>query len=178
MRGQRCIFGSLSLRPGGSRLDVLRGLIADVTNAAKTSKPVASDGQMLSIIRKRVKNSEAAVQEFQNANRDDLKDREVAQIAVLESYIGENGSMGEEDITRVIQDVIGTLRTEEKNVNQGSVMKALVGPGGSLESQAVDNQVVAKLVKGESCLLFSSDFGDCDGGIKESRHKSISKGKL
>ena len=146
--------GGNHLRPSGSRLDVLRGLIADVTNAAKTSKPVASDGQMLNIIRKRIKNSEAAVEEFQNANRDDLKVREVAQIAVLESYIGESASLGEDEITRVIQDVIGRLRTEETVVNQGSVMKSLVGAGGTLEDQAVDRQVVARLVKGESRLLF------------------------
>ena len=111
---------------------------------------------MLNIIRKRIKNSEAAVEEFQNAKRDDLKGREVAQIAVLESYIGENDSMGEDDITRVIQDVIGKLRTEEKTVNQGSVMKSLVGPGGSLENQAVDRQVVANLVKGESYVSCSA----------------------
>ena len=103
---------------------------------------------MLSILRKRVKNSEAAVEEFNIAKRDDLKGREVAQIAVLEAYIGESDSIGEDDITRVIQDVIGRLRTEEKTVNQGTVMKSIVGPGGALEDQAVDRQVVAKLVKG------------------------------
>ena len=107
---------------------------------------------MLNIVRKRVKNSEAAVEEFQNAKRDDLKDRELSQIAVLEAYIGESNSMGEDDITRVIQDVIGRLRSEEKTVNQGTVMKSLVGPGGTLENQAVDRQVVAKLVNGEFCL--------------------------
>lgn len=110
---------------------------------------------MLSIVRKRVKNSEAAVEEFQNAKRDDLKDRELGQIAVLEAYIGESDSMGEDDITRVIQDVIGRLRSEEKTVTQGTVMKSIVGPGGTLENQAVDRQVVAKLVKGE-LYLFSA----------------------
>lgn len=131
-----------------SRLDVLRGLISDITNAAKTSTPVTTDAQMLKILRKRVKSSEAAVEEFQSAKRDDLKEREVAQIAVLEAYIGDNDSMGEEDIIRAIQDVIGRLRSEEKTVNQGSVMKSMVGPGGTLENQTVDKQVVAKLVKG------------------------------
>ena len=110
---------------------------------------------MLNIVRKRVKNSEAAVEEFQNAKRDDLKDRELGQIAVLEAYIGESDSMGEDDITRVIQDVIGRLRSEEKTVTQGTVMKSIVGPGGTLENQAVDRQVVAKLVKGE-LYLFSA----------------------
>lgn len=104
---------------------------------------------MLQIIRKRVKSSEAAVEEFQNAKRDDLKDREIAQIAVLEAYISDSDTMGEDDITRAIQDVIGKMRSEEKTVNQGSVMKSIVGPGGTLEDQMVDKQVVAKLVKGE-----------------------------
>ncbi len=137
------------LRLEGNRLDVLRGLISDVTNAAKTSKPVTTDTQMLSIIRKRVKSSEAAVEEFQSAKRDDLKEREVAQIAVLEAYIGDSDSMGEDDITKAIQDVIGRMRLEEKTVNQGSVMKSMVGPGGILEHQTVEKQAVARLVKGE-----------------------------
>lgn len=141
------------LRPQGNRLDVLRGLISDVTNAAKTSKPVTTDVQMLQIVRKRVKSSEAAVEEFQNAKREDLKDREVAQIAVLEAYISESGSMGEDEIAKAIQDVIGRMRSEEKTVNQGSVMKSMVGPGGTLAESTVDKQVVAKLVKGESYLL-------------------------
>ena len=137
------------LRPEGNRLDVLRGLISDVTNAAKASKAVTTDAQMLKIIRKRVKSSEAAVEEFQSAKRDDLKDREVAQIAVLEAYIGDSDSMGEDDIAKAIQDVIGRMRSEEKTVNQGSVMKSMLGPGGTLEDRTVDKQVVARLVKGE-----------------------------
>ena len=104
---------------------------------------------MLKIIQRRVKSSEAAVEEFQSAKRDDLKDREVAQIAVLEAYIDSN-VMGENDITRAIQDIIGRMRSEEKIVNQGNVMKSLVGPGGTLENQPVDRQIVFRLVKGES----------------------------
>ena len=104
---------------------------------------------MLKIIQRRVKSSEAAVEEFQSAKRDDLKDREAAQIAVLEAYIDSN-VMGENDITRAIQDAIGRMRSEEKIVNQGSVMRSLVGPGGTLENRPVDRQIVSRLVKGES----------------------------
>lgn len=111
---------------------------------------------MLQIIRKRVKRSEAAVEEFQTAKRDDLKDREVAQIAVLESYISDSDSMGDDEIKRAIQDVIYKMRSEEKIINQGSVMKSIVGPGGIFEDHMVDKLVVAKLVKG--ALLSSSLF--------------------
>ena len=116
--------------------------------------------------------------EFQSANREDLKGREVAQIAVLESYLGESDSPGEDEITRVIQDVIGRLRTEEKTVNQGSVMKSLVGPGGTLEDQAVDRQIVAKLVKGESSLLFCPEIRDCGGGTKDHDAIQSQRGKF
>ncbi|MCJ1452140.1 hypothetical protein MMC28_002482 [Mycoblastus sanguinarius] len=130
------------------RLDVLRGLISEVTNAAKTSKPVTTDSQMLNIIRKHVKSSEAAAGEFSNAKRDELKDREVAQIAVLQEYMKDSDIMGEEDVTKAIQDVIGNMRTDGKQVTGGSVMKALVGPGGSLDGQLVDKKDVARLVQG------------------------------
>ena len=130
------------------RLDVLRGLIAEVTNAAKTSKPVTTDSQMLSIIRKRVKSSESAATDFQAAKRDDLKAREVAQIAVLDEYIQDSNYMREEEVTTAIQEIVDRLKMENKEVNRGSVMKALVGPGGSLEGQTVDKSDVARLVGG------------------------------
>ncbi len=130
------------------RLDVLRGLIAEVTNAAKTSKPVTTDSQMLSIIRKRVKSSESAATDFQAAKRDDLKAREVAQIAVLDEYIQDSNYMREEEVTTAIQEIVDRMKMENKEVNRGSVMKALVGPGGSLEGQTVDKSDVARLVGG------------------------------
>lgn len=127
---------------------MLRGIISEVTNAAKTSEPVNTDSQMINIIRRRMKSSEAAAEEFQNEKRDDLKAREVAQIAVLEDYVVASNSMGEGDITIAIQDVVGKMRTEEKEVNRGSVMKALIGPGGTLENQMVDKSEVSRLVAG------------------------------
>jgi len=130
------------------RLDVLRGLIAEVTNAAKTSKPVTTDSQMLSIIRKRVKSSESAATDFQAAKRDDLKAREVTQIAVLDEYIQDSNYMREEEVTTAIQEIVDRMKMENKEVNRGSVMKALVGPGGSLEGQTVDKSDVARLVGG------------------------------
>ena len=139
--------------PDDNRLDVLRGLISDVTNADKSSNPVTTNVQILNIIRKRVKNSEAAVDEFQSAKREDLKDREVAQIAILEAYIGESNLMGEDEITKAIQDIIGRMKSEDKTVNQGSVMKSMVGPGGILEDQSVDKQAVARLVRSKSTFL-------------------------
>ncbi len=131
-----------------SRLDVLRGLIAETTNAAKTSTPVTTDSHMLSIIRKKIKSSQGAITEFETAGRSDLKDKESAQIIVLEDYVQSSNVMSEMDMTQAIQDSIGKMRTNGLKTDKGSVMKALVGPGGALDGHLYDKKDVARLVDG------------------------------
>ena len=121
--------------------------MSDVTNAAKSSQPVATDSQMLNIIRKRVKSSVAAAEEFSNAKREDLKSREIAQISVLQEYMPTK-NLKEEDLKTTIQNVIGVMRMEGRQISQGSVMKTLLAVGGPLDGQLIDNRDVAKIVKG------------------------------
>ena len=128
------------------RLDVLRGIITDVTYAAKTSKPVTTDSQMISIIRKRVKSSEAAADEFKNAKRDDLEAREIAQINVLQEYVPHN-TVEERDLKPIICDVIESMRTGSKHISQGNVLKVLFSENGALDGQLVDKGNVTKLVR-------------------------------
>lgn len=129
-------------------LNVLRALLAEITNASKTSSPIKTDLQLLSLLRKRAAASRTAVQEFSAANRVDLKDKEEAQVAVLEEYAGEVDTVGEEEITRVVGELIGRMRTDKKKVDLGSVLKALVGPGGGFDGKPVEKAEVAKIVKG------------------------------
>ena len=121
--------------------------MSDVTNAAKSSQPVATDSQMLNIIRKRVKSSVTAAEEFSNAKREDLRSREIAQITVLQEYMPSE-TLKEEDLKTTIQSVIGVMRTESKQISLGSVMKTLVAVGGPLDGQLVDKKDVAKIVQG------------------------------
>lgn len=121
--------------------------MSDVTNAAKSSQPVATDSQMLNIIRKRVKSSVAAAEEFSNAKREDLRSREIAQITVLQDYMPSK-TLKEEELKITIQNVIGVMRTESKQISQGSVMKTLVAVGGPLDGQLVDKKEVARMVNG------------------------------
>lgn len=94
-----------------------------------------------------MKNSESAAADFAQAKRNDLQQKEMKQIAVLEEYLPAN-QLNEKDVTSAIEDVIGKLRIEGKDVTQGTVMKTLVGPGGSLVDQNVDRKDVARLVSG------------------------------
>ncbi|KAI4126783.1 MAG: hypothetical protein LQ347_004833 [Umbilicaria vellea] len=131
-----------------NRLDVLRALLAEITNASKTSSPIKTDLQLLSLLRKRAAASRTAAREFSAANRTDLKDKEDAQVAVLEGYAGEVDTIGEEETTRVVGEVIGKMRNDEKKVDLGSVLEALVGPGGEFDGKPVEKAEVAKIVRG------------------------------
>lgn len=54
--------------------------------------------------------------------------------------------MGKDDIANTVQQAIGDMRKQEKKMDKGSVMKALVGPGGILDGQSVDRKDVANAV--------------------------------
>lgn len=128
-------------------LNVLRALLAEITNASKTSNPIKTDIQLLSLLRKRAAASRSAAQEFSAANRADLSDSELSQVAVLEEYASGVETVGEEEIKKVVAKVIDQMRTKGHAVNAGSLLKALVGPGGEFNGKPVENAEVAKVVK-------------------------------
>ncbi|MCJ1245004.1 hypothetical protein MMC30_002205 [Trapelia coarctata] len=131
-----------------NRLNVLRAVLAETTNASKTSSPIRTDVQLLSLLRKRIAVSKSAAEEFSAANRDDLRDKEQAQVAVMEEYAAGVKTVGQDEITEVVARIIGKMRTDGQTVNTGSALKALVGPGGEFEGKAVDKAEVARIVKG------------------------------
>ena len=103
---------------------------------------------MLQIIRKHVKSSEGAAKEASEAKRNDLLEKELQQIAILESYIKDSNVMSKEDVKMAVQRTIDEMRTEGMKIGQGSVMKALVGLGGTLDGQLIDKKEVASIVNG------------------------------
>ncbi|KAL9079338.1 MAG: hypothetical protein Q9157_001768 [Trypethelium eluteriae] len=130
-----------------NRLNVLRSLLAEVTNAAKTSSPVKSDMQLLSLLRKRAAASKAAASEFQDAGRADLKEKEEAQMSVLDGYIGGVQVVGEDEIKRVVRERIRQLQGDGIKLDLGNVVKVLLGPGGDFDGKPVERGYVAKEVK-------------------------------
>lgn len=132
-----------------TRLDVVRALLADITNSAKTSNPIKTDMQLLALIKKRSTAAKAASQEFEEAGRPELVDKEREQIEVLEQYASEVKTMSEDDIKNAVQTVVDEVKAaaQSAKVNMGDVLKKILGPGGSLEGKPVDRSEVARVVK-------------------------------
>ena len=107
------------------RLNVLRAIISETNNASKTSSPIRTDLQLLSLIRKRVTAATDASQQFLAANRSDLKEKEDRQIEVLQEYAGRVQTMDIEEIRQAVSETISRLQNEGKKADLGSILKAL-----------------------------------------------------
>ncbi|KAI5366336.1 Putative aspartyl/glutamyl-tRNA amidotransferase subunit B, yqeY/Aim41 domain-containing protein [Septoria linicola] len=132
-----------------NRLNVLRGVIAEVTNSAKGSNPIKTDMQLLSVLRKKTAAAKAAQEEFKAAGRDDLVTKEQQQVEVLDEYADSVEMTGAEEIQNAVQTVVDQAKAAAENVkvNMGDVLKKVLGPGGSLEGKPVDRAEVARVVK-------------------------------
>jgi uncharacterized protein YqeY len=130
-----------------ARLNVLRAIISEANNAAKTSSPIQTDLQLLVLIRKRSNASKEAGRQFLEANRNDLKEKEDAQILVLEEYAGKVEVTSTEDIQAAISQTISSLQAAGKKADLGAVLKSLFAPGGALAGKPAERSQVAKLAK-------------------------------
>lgn len=133
--------------PNLHRLNVLRALISETNNAAKTPSPIETDLQLLSLIRKKIAASRDAAEQFAAANRSDLKENEEAQIAVFEEYAGQVQTMTTEDIKAAVSGVISQLQSENPKLNVGAVLKNLFASGGALDGKPAEKSEVARIVK-------------------------------
>lgn len=132
-----------------NRLNVLRGILQDVTNASKSSQPVATDVHVLALIRKRLEASKTAVESFRDSGRADLKEKEQIQIKILEEYAKEVQTVSDDEIrTRIGEALNDASMSQEvgEKINKGTIMKRLLGPGGSLEGKPVEKKTVAQMV--------------------------------
>jgi uncharacterized protein YqeY len=129
-----------------NRLSVLRSLLTQTLNASKTSNPVNTDMQMLALLRKSANASRAALEEFKNAGRMDLAEKEESQVKIMEEYAGGVEVVGEEEIRRTVKEMVEKMKAEGSKMQMGEVLKKVFGPEG-FGDKPVEKGDVAKVVK-------------------------------
>ncbi|PYH67378.1 uncharacterized protein BO88DRAFT_344483 [Aspergillus vadensis CBS 113365] len=129
------------------RLNVLRALISETNNAAKTNSPIQTDLQLLSLIRKRISASKDAAKEFESENRPDLKETEDRHIAILEEYGAQVETMSVDDIKTIVAEELAKLKETGKKVEVGFLLKSLFSSGGALDGKPAERSEVARIAK-------------------------------
>ncbi|KAF3767675.1 GatB/YqeY domain-containing protein, partial [Cryphonectria parasitica EP155] len=129
------------------RLSVLRNILAATTNAAKTSSPIRTDGQLIALMRKTARGNHEAREEALKASRQDLVEKEEAQIRVIDEYVAGTGVkvVEEEELRGIVEGVVREAKAGGKK--QGEVMKELLGKNWDDEGKYVDKAVLSKIAK-------------------------------
>ena len=104
------------------RLAVLRAIIADITNSTKTHSPISDDISLLSLLKKRISASRAAVEEFCQADRKDLVAKEEEQLRILDDYASKIRTMDAGEIRGLVIKLVESLRSDSRQLAVGDVM--------------------------------------------------------
>lgn len=115
------------------RLNVIRALLAEVTNAAKTSKPVETDLHVLSLLNKKIAAAKVAGTSFKEAGREDLFEKENAQATIMEEYASKVDTVSEAEMQQAVEQALSSGDAS----NVGAVMKLLTSADGALADRPV-----------------------------------------
>jgi len=123
------------------RTSTLRMLKAAITNREKESGTEVSDEDVLKLLRSQVKQRRDSVEHYQKAARQDLVDKETAEITVIESYLPQAASEAEieQAVSAAIAEAGATSMKE-----MGAVMKAVMA---KLAGKNADGRLVSEAVK-------------------------------
>ncbi len=124
------------------RLDVVRMAKAALMNREIELKKALDEPESLRVLSGLVKQRKESVDQFQKGGRQDLAEKELKEIAVIESYLPK--ALSAEEIGRHVEAVISD--TGAKSLKEmGAVMKAVMA---RLAGHTVDGKVVSDLVRG------------------------------
>ncbi|MDG1928964.1 MAG: GatB/YqeY domain-containing protein [Nitrospinaceae bacterium] len=105
------------------KLGTVRGVISAVKNQEIDLKKDLSEEEILTIVSREVKKRKEAAVLYEKGNRPELKDKEIQEMKILQTYLPEQVS--EKDLRRRIQEVIAETGAEGMK-DFGKIMKTLV----------------------------------------------------
>jgi uncharacterized protein len=123
------------------RLSALRMAKAALMNASVTKGRDLEETESQQVLASLIKQRRDSIEQFRAAGRNDLVEREAAEIAVLERYAPPAASA--EDLDRAVTAAIAETGASSPK-DMGRVMKAVMS---SLSGRTVDGKAVNELVR-------------------------------
>jgi uncharacterized protein YqeY len=124
-----------------ARLSTLRMLKSALMNKEIERGRALDQNESLQVVSALVKQRRDSIEQFVKGGRQDLVDKETAEIAILESYLPPAVDAGELD--RIIDDAIRSTGASSAK-DMGKVMKAVMA---ALAGKTVDGKAVNELVR-------------------------------
>lgn len=89
-----------------NRLGAIRLLLAAIKQREVDERITLDDSQILAVIDKMLKQRQDSVEQFTKANRNDLVDQELNEIAILKTYLPP--ALSDNEVEQIIRDAINT----------------------------------------------------------------------
>jgi len=127
-----------------ARTSTLRMVKAAITNREKEGGGELTDEDVQKLLRSQVKQRRDSVEQFQKAGRQELADKEQAEIVIIEAYLPQ--AAAQEEIDEAVAGAI-TETGAASMKDMGTVMKAAMAKlaGKNADGKAVSETVKAKL---------------------------------
>jgi uncharacterized protein YqeY len=123
------------------RLSVLRMMKSAVKNKEIEKMKPIDENEVISVLNTLVKQRKDSVDQFRKGGREELAQKEEAEIKIIEEYLPAAAS--EEDIRKAISEAIQETGASSAK-DMGKVMKAALG---RLVGRSVDGSRVSQIVK-------------------------------
>jgi len=126
-----------------AKRDTLRNIQAAIKQIEVDERRDVSDTDVEAIMMKYLKQREDAKAQFADAGRDDLVEKEDAEIAIVKSYLPE--PMDDTELESILKEIIATVGAQSIK-DMGKVMGAAKSTIGSRADGGRINQIVKKLL--------------------------------
>ncbi len=121
-------------------VSTLRLLLSEIHNRGIEKQSELNDEDIISVMRKGVKQREEAIESYQKGGRQDLADKEKQELAILSNYLPQEMSLEElEKITKEVINEVGASGPSDFGKVMGVVMSKVKG--------RIDGAKVAEVVK-------------------------------
>jgi hypothetical protein len=123
------------------RLSTLRMMKTALKNREIDKMAALTDDEAIKTLQSLVKQRRDSIEQYQQAGRTELADKEAAEIKIIEEYMP--AALDEAAITRVVEETIAETGASSMK-EMGAVMKAVMA---KLAGQTVNGKAVNQIVK-------------------------------
>lgn len=124
-----------------AKLEAIRFLQSAIKYREIEVRPNAiTNDDVMGVIKKLVKQRKESIEQYQNAKRQDLVDKETAELKILEGYLP--AQMSKDQIEKIVAETITEVKAASIK-DMGTVMKAVMAK----TQGAADNKLVSEVIK-------------------------------
>jgi len=106
------------------RVDTLRMVTAAIQNKKIEKREELSEDEVLSVLMTLSKQRKDSIEQFTKGGRDDLADKETAELAIIQGYLP--AQLGEDEVREVVKEVIAATGATSPG-DMGKVMGQVMG---------------------------------------------------